>query len=210
MRFTRPHPENMNAKSEDRGPKPERITKAEIRTDANRFAPRFLGFIRHSGIRHPSFTARLFVLGLLVAGFGALAGCATSTIEKRRAERSAAYETLTPEHRDLVDQGQVRIGMNQDAVHIAWGRPTQKLNAEGPDGFTETWIYGGSMLEDRRYWTFREYRERDGTVRLDRVLENDYHIRDYVSAEIVFTNSIVKSWRTLPAPAPRNGPDRGY
>jgi hypothetical protein len=153
---------------------------------------------------------RTLSIAIAVATAAALAGCATSTVEKRRTERQSAYQALAPEQRTLVDQGQIRAGMNEDAVYIAWGRPSQKLQAEVAGGLTETWLYSGSTLEDRRYWTFREYRERDGTMRLERVLENDYQIRDYVSAEIVFTNSVVKSWRTLPVPARGAGPVRGY
>ena len=153
---------------------------------------------------------RLLTALFAAVALATLSGCASSTIEKRRVERQPAYQALAPEQRGLVDRGQIRIGMNQDAVYIAWGKPAQKVQAEGVEGLTETWLYSGSTLEDYRYWTFREYRERDGSVRLERVLENDYQIRDFISAEIVFTNSMVKSWRTLPTPSSRGGAVRGY
>lgn len=185
----------MKHNSEARRPKAERSPKPE-----RRFAIEFSGFFRPSWLRASSFLALALVL----------TGCATSTIEKRRTERQPAYQALAPEQRALVDQGQIRSGMNQDAVYIAWGKPAQKLQSEGPEGLTETWLYSGSTLEDYRYWTFREYRERDGSTRLERVLENDYQIRDFISAEIVFTNTVVKSWRTLPTPPSRGGTVRGY
>ena len=187
----------MKPKPEGRRPKAERSPKPETS-----FTLRFSDFFRPSWIRPSSFLALASVL--------VLAGCATSTIEKRRVERQPAYQALAPEQRTLVDQGQIRAGMNQDAVYIAWGKPAQKLQSEGADGLTETWLYSGSTLDDYRYWTFREYRERDGSTRLERVLESDYQIRDFISAEIVFTNAVVKSWRTLPAPPSRGGAVRGY
>ncbi len=187
----------MKPKSEARRPKAERSPKVE-----HRFGIRFSGFFRPSWLRASSFIA--------LASAIVLTGCATSTVEKRRTERQSAYQALASDQRALVDQGQIRSGMNQDAVYIAWGKPAQKLQSEGPEGLTETWLYSGSTLDDYRYWTFREYRERDGSTRLERVLESDYQIRDFISAEIVFTNAVVKSWRTLPTPPSRGGSVRGY
>ena len=52
-------------------------------------------------------------LWLLVASL-LLTGCATSTIESRRRERFAAYSTLSPEHRLVVDAGQIKVGMKME------------------------------------------------------------------------------------------------
>ncbi len=117
------------------------------------------------------------------------AGCATSSIESRRRERSSAYSALSPEMKALVDDGQIRRGMPQDAVYIAWGKPSQVLHQEDDRGLVTFWLYHGGWLEETRYWPYPS-----------RVPITDYQPRTYVSAEITFVNGIVESWRTLPKP----------
>lgn len=126
-------------------------------------------------------------------------GCSSSSIEKRRAEKSAAYTSLNPEFRELVDQGQIKVGMPQDAVYIAWGKPEEILQSESTGGRQEVWLYHGSWLEKRRYWSYRESIY-GGRPYLERYIDHDYDPRTYVSAEIVFADGVVKSWRTLPRP----------
>jgi hypothetical protein len=126
----------------------------------------------------------------LIAGGVLLAGCATSTtVESRKRERAAAYAALSPEFKCLVDDGQIRKGMSEDAVFIAWGRPAQILQQEDQRGRIMTWLYEGGWMEDTRYWSYRH-----------RYPEHDYQPRAYVRAEIVFIHGLVDSWRTLPRP----------
>jgi hypothetical protein len=139
------------------------------------------------------FVAILFCL--------AAAGCATSTIESRKKERMASYNALPPDQKQLVDQGQIKVGMGADAVFIAWGPPSEVLESETEQGRWTTWVYHGQVMEESRYWTYREI-ARDGTTFLERHLESDYFPRSYVRAEISFQNNMVKSWRTLPQPVP--------
>ncbi|MBM3832954.1 MAG: hypothetical protein FJ403_06735 [Verrucomicrobia bacterium] len=108
---------------------------------------------------------------------------------------------LLPEQKQLVDQGQIKIGMNQDAVYIAWGPPSEVLESETEQGRVTTWIYHGQWLQESRYWTFREVAQ-DGAVFLERHLESDYFPRQYIRAEIAFANGSVTRWRTLPRPVP--------
>lgn len=128
-----------------------------------------------------------------------LAGCATSTIESRRQERLASYQTLSPEMKSLVDSGQIKIGMPMDAVYISWGQPSQIAQGENESGKTVTWLYQGSYLEESRYWNYREVRLRDG-VFLERYLDSEYTPRSFLRAEITFVNGSVKNWRTLSSP----------
>ena len=119
-----------------------------------------------------------------------LAGCATSNnMAARKQERAASYAALKPEIRALVDQGQIRRGMSQDAVYIAWGKPSQVLQQEDQHGVIVTWLYHGNYLEETRYWPYRA-----------RAPNYDYDIRSYISAEVVFQNGEVTNWRTLPKP----------
>lgn len=130
------------------------------------------------------FAAFLFLfIGLLFAG------CATSNIESRKRERAAGYAALSPEFKTLVSDGQIRRGMSEDAVYIAWGKPAQILQQEDANGLSVNWIYTGGWMEETRYWY--SYR---------RVPQTDYQPRTYVRAEIIFTNGAVSSWQTLPQP----------
>jgi hypothetical protein len=140
------------------------------------------------------------VLGsLLVLSAFLLTGCATSTIDSRRQERLSAYAALPPEQQQLVDKGQIKVGMSADAVYIAWGPPTEILEQETQQGHTTIWIYHGQWLEESRYWTYREI-SRDGSTYLERRLESDYFPRSYIRAEIFFVNGAVVRWQTLPRP----------
>jgi len=128
---------------------------------------------------------------LTVSGILLVAGCATtSSIQSRKVERSAACASLAPEMKSLVDAGQIKAGMTQDAVYMAWGQPAQILQSGSENGEATTWIYRGGYLEETRYWAgWRQPR-----------LEHDYQPRTYVSAEIIFQDGKVKQWRTLPQP----------
>ena len=138
---------------------------------------------------------------LLISLF--LVGCATtSTIESRRAEKLGAYQSLAPEERQLVDQGQIKMGMSADAVYIAWGPPSEVLESEDPGaGRITSWRFYGSWMQESRYWAYRETSRGGNDLYLERYLVTDYHPRDYVRAEISFKDGKVLSWRTLPRPA---------
>jgi hypothetical protein len=128
-----------------------------------------------------------------------VAGCATSTVESRRQERATAYADLPPETKAFVDQGQIKVGMSEDAVYIAWGQPSEILRNEFGDTSETIWLYYGGWMQETRYWTYREAgRGRD--IYLERYLDRDYQPRTYVAAEIVFVNGQVARWRTLPQP----------
>jgi hypothetical protein len=137
-------------------------------------------------------------LAALLAGT-LLAGCATSSVTTRKQERQTAYNSLPPDQQRLVDRGQVKLGMSQDAVYIAWGAPAQVLEEETAAARTTTWLYHGQWMEETRFWTYREI-SRDGTMFLERYLERDYNPRGYVRAEIVFVDGKAARWRTLPRP----------
>ena len=136
---------------------------------------------------------------IVLCGCLLLAGCATSNVESRKKERAAAYSALPPEQKEFVDQGQIKVGMSQDAVYIAWGSPAEILQSESGSGLHTTWLYYGTWTQETRYWTFREVPRR-GTVFLERNLDRDYNPRDYVRAEIVFAEGKVARWQTLPRP----------
>lgn len=117
-----------------------------------------------------------------------LAGCtATSTIEGRKQERPGAFESLSPEFQALVNQGQIRRGMDTNAVYIAWGTPGQISQAESPEGESETWSYYSYYVQQATAWGWRHY------------YYSSYPI-NYITAQATFTNGIVVQWQTYPAP----------
>ncbi|MBA4147647.1 MAG: hypothetical protein H0X66_05990 [Verrucomicrobia bacterium] len=128
-----------------------------------------------------------------------LAGCATSTVESRRAEKMSSYATFSPEIQRLVDSGQITVGMPADAVYIAWGAPSEILQSEDARGAATTWLYHGTYMQQYRYWNYREVANADG-VFLERYLDTEYNPRSFLHAEITFQGGVVKSWRTLPRP----------
>lgn len=143
-----------------------------------------------------TFTSLLIILLLGVFCFS---GCNTSTVASRRKERTAAYTALLPEDRALVDQGQIKIGMTEDAVYIAWGKPQEVLQSEDARGRQVVWLYHGNYAEEQSYWNYRVVNA-GGQQYLERFLDRDFDFRTYVSSEIVFEGGRIKSWRTLPRP----------
>lgn len=128
------------------------------------------------------------------------AGCASSnTPEMRRAERAAAYAALPAEQRELVDHGQIKVGMSTDAVYIAWGKPAQILQSENERGGVTTWLYEGDWMKESRYWAYRQTGIGPDLF-LERYLINDYQPRTYVSAQLRFVDGKLKEWQTLPRP----------
>jgi hypothetical protein len=133
----------------------------------------------------------LLVISLTVAG------CATSTVQTRREERSSEYNSLSPAQKAEVDRGEIKVGMSMDAVYIAWGKPSQIWAGESSTGSIVTWVYQGSYLEQYPYWNYHSYYPGHGYYSSPR-MAYDYYPRRYVRAEVVFENKKVKEWRSLP------------
>jgi hypothetical protein len=139
----------------------------------------------------------------LVLSFAAvlMTGCATSTIESRKAERYNAYNSLAAEQKESIDQGQIKIGMSMDAVYIAWGKPSQVLASETSSGPAVVWLYSGSYLQGFTTWNYPGMFGPYHRYYYGPILANDYTVINYVSAEVVFDGGgLVKAWRQLPRP----------
>lgn len=143
-----------------------------------------------------------FLLLILAAGF--LAGCATpqQKIERRRQEKSNAYASLSADQKAAVDKGQIAPGMPMDAVYIAWGKPSQVVSSGSDAGTFVTWLYLNVYLQSYFVgggwgyppFCYGPYGYFYGGPYID------YYPVNYVSAEVVFQDGVVKSWRTLPRP----------
>ena len=142
-----------------------------------------------------------FMLGLAAV---LTSGCTTTKSieaarEQRKQERYAVYTQLSPEFKSLVDKGNIQIGMPMDAVYIAWGKPSQTMVGETPQGKVVTWIYENTYLQGVHYWGYRGYYGRRGVYGGPR-LETDYYPQNYVQAEVTFEKGLVRDWRTMPHP----------
>jgi hypothetical protein len=127
-------------------------------------------------------------LWILLAMGAALTGCVSvGTVQSRRQEKMAAYQALSPEMRDAVDHGQLKAGMNMDAVFIAWGRANRILSGGNESGETTTWEYLGTYFQNY-YWTGWR-------------IHYAYTSVPYVRARVVFVNSKVKEWQAFGPPA---------
>jgi hypothetical protein len=142
----------------------------------------------------------------VLASLSLLAGCATVSntdprqIAKRKAANPALFAALAPEIQALVDQGQIRVGMPEGAVQLAWGPAAQVLKSGDASGESVTWLYEGTTTDDYLSWNYREVTRKDGTTYLDRFLNRDINIRSYVSAELTFRGGSLTSYRMLPKP----------
>jgi outer membrane murein-binding lipoprotein Lpp len=137
---------------------------------------------------------------LLLAGCASTAPTDPKQIAKRRTEKAAAYAALSSEHQVVVDQGQIRVGLPEDAVYISWGKPAQVLRSGDASGETITWLYEGTTTDDYLSWNYREVIRKDGTTYLDRFLDRDINVRTYVSAELLFRDGKLASWKMMPKP----------
>jgi hypothetical protein len=64
-----------------------------------------------------------------------------STTESRISEHPEIFQNLSPNDQALVSRGQIRAGMSENAVWLAWGSPEQKAVGNMRGRPTETWIY---------------------------------------------------------------------
>jgi hypothetical protein len=82
--------------------------------------------------------AQALTFGLAASAF-ILTSC--STVESRVSNHPEIYQGLSGNDQALVSQGQIRVGMPQDAVWLAWGSPEQKAVGAMRGRATETWVY---------------------------------------------------------------------
>src|SRR5437762_6573601 len=85
----------------------------------------------------------------------ALTGC--STTESRISDHPEIYQSLSPRDQDLVSHGQIRVGMPQSAVWLAWGSADQKAAGAMRGGSTETWVYTQTTTYPYPYYGYGPY-----------------------------------------------------
>ena len=141
-------------------------------------------------LRVLSLAARFLSL-LLAAGLALFCGCATSSIEKRRAQRAEAYAALSPEARAQVDRGEIVEGMGTNAVFIAWGRPTKTTTRSGNDGREVEWWYYRNYLKSHPVYYYRN--DGRGYPMMD--VYYDTSAWKYIARKVVFRDGQVSGFR---------------
>ncbi len=79
----------------------------------------------------------------MAVGLAAVA-CAPSTPQARIAQNPEKFEALPTRDRELVERGELRRGMSQDAVLLAWGAPGQQYQGSKNGKSAARWDYLGS------------------------------------------------------------------
>ncbi len=74
-------------------------------------------------------------------GLAAILLTSCTTPQDRISQHPEIYQSLSAHDQQLVSQGQIRSGMPQSAVWVAWGNPDQKVQGEMRGRATETWVY---------------------------------------------------------------------
>ena len=127
-------------------------------------------------------------LVLLVVA-GVVVGC-TSSIADRRQARLDSYRTLSPAERAVVDGGLVQVGLAEDAVYIAWGKPTQVFATQNKGRNEVHWLYFQNVPVGSHYWTYRTVNGPQGPY-VERRLKREYESVESLRAEVIFTDGKV-------------------
>ena len=78
---------------------------------------------------------------LLLAGALTFSNCATNPRQSRIAQNQDIYSQLSQEHQLLVQQGQIKQGMDKKAVYLAWGDPSRSSKGASAGTPFEKWYY---------------------------------------------------------------------
>lgn len=86
-------------------------------------------------------------LTVLLSAFCLLfTGCTTQTATGKRIEKNPAlYQKLSSRDKELVRSGEIKEGMSQEAVFIAWGRPDRVMAGGRNGSSSEKWAYFDSV-----------------------------------------------------------------
>jgi hypothetical protein len=139
--------------------------------------------------------------GLFIGWLAAAAlatGCATSSIQQRKTERREAYEGLAADARAGVDRGEIREGLDTNAVYIAWGKPTRVEHTTTAADEEICWEYWRNWTRVHPHWSYEpgpngcyftvEYRPTTSSWK-------------YESAWVVFRSGHVIRWGRFPPPS---------
>lgn len=118
-------------------------------------------------------------------------GC--STTQSRSKEKQASFDKLTPKQKSDVLDGMVSVGMDTDAVFIAFGPPDRKSK----EGKFERWIYTKPEFYDIPHWRYRCVQRAGGGISTIPEYDPLQMKREVDSLEVFFKNGKVMDWKKL-------------
>lgn len=80
----------------------------------------------------------LFVFTFCIFG---ISSCATNPRQKRISNNPDLYNNLSSHDKSLVNNGQIKQGMNKKAVYLAWGDPSRSSKGDSNGTLYEKWYY---------------------------------------------------------------------
>ena len=86
------------------------------------------------------------------AAVSALITTSCETTENRISKNPQIYQGLSGNDQAMVSRGQIRSGMSQNAVWLAWGSPERKITGNMRGHETQTWIYITYETAPYPYW----------------------------------------------------------
>lgn len=93
---------------------------------------------------------------LLKRAFFACAALLTVACQETVADRIAAnpylFNNLPLEHRNLVQQGRICSGMSQEAVQLAWGKPSRTERGQQGGRYFDRWVYIHQEPVTQTHW----------------------------------------------------------
>ncbi|GAB5558410.1 MAG: hypothetical protein SynsKO_00570 [Synoicihabitans sp.] len=84
-------------------------------------------------------TKHFMISTVLVTGLLLSAGCAS--FDSRKDEKSYVFNSLAPETKQRLEEGDIKIGDTEDMVYIALGEPDEKREKRTADGTESLWVY---------------------------------------------------------------------
>lgn len=73
-----------------------------------------------------------------------MVSCAPTTPQSRIEQNPAAFAALSAKDQNTVRQGMISKGMSRDAVMLAWGQPSARVEGFRDGKASERWDYTGS------------------------------------------------------------------
>lgn len=134
--------------------------------------------------------------GLLVVS------CAPNTPQARIGKSPEKFAALNQRDRELVERGELRRGMSQDAVWLAWGSPGQTYQGTQKGKQAERWDYLGTKPVYSSWigggWGYSPYGYgRYGYSSLNVAFGPDVTYLPYRLASVWFENQRVEAWERL-------------
>ncbi len=83
---------------------------------------------------------------------GIITSCAPSTPQTRIQQRPQDFARLSEKHQELVSRGEIAKGMSKDAVALAWGSPSTRIEGLRNGKFSERWDYIGREAVTRNHF----------------------------------------------------------